>query len=90
MRSEALCAAASTESLPLGSQIVENPSDRYAKTVQQESAQMFIGTFDLYCTTNLEPQGFQKGRGPFVELRRSAAAPSNFFPAARHGASLRS
>ena len=36
------------------------------------------------------PQGFQKGRGPFVELREPRSHPSNFFPAARHGASLRS
>ena len=46
-------------------------------------------------SSNLEPPGFQKGHGPFVS-ERVQRKPfqgfplGNFFPAARHGASLRS
>ena len=39
---------------------------------------------------NLELQGFQKGRSPFVEAARAAQQlPGNFFAAARHRASFR-
>ena len=36
----------------------------------------FVSTLCFLCTNCRELQGFQKGRGPFVELRRSAAAPA--------------
>ena len=39
---------------------------------------ILISTLDKMGTANLEPPGFQKGRGPFVKLRRSAAAPRQF------------
>ena len=91
VQSKALCAADGTENLLLGSQIVITPSNRYNLKQRTRVLTKTVGTLVLYCTSSLEPLGYQKGRGPFVEAAR-AAQPllSNFFLAARHHSSLRS
>ena len=95
VQSKALCAADSTESLPLGSQIVERLSNRYHLTNQNESAYKTRkhSRFLLHCKSGT--LGFQKGRGPFVsegvQRKPFQGFPlGNFFLAARHHSSLRS
>ncbi len=36
------------------------------RQIKNESAQIFVGTLDWYCTASLEPQGCLRGRGPSV------------------------
>ncbi len=55
-----------TESLLLGTKIVRKRFKPGLTKSKNESAQIFRGTLDWYCTANLDPQGSLRGRGPSV------------------------
>ena len=55
--------------MPLGSKIVVNETKSNAVAKQKESAHVTVSTLLFLCTLSRELPGFQKGRGPFVELR---------------------
>ena len=78
-----------TVGLLLGSLIVERIAYRIAAAIQKESAGKNRRSLPQWLDTScLEPLGSHKGPRTLVYLR--ASVKSNFFPAARHGASLRS
>ena len=78
-----------TVSSLLGSLIVERIAYRIAAAIQKESAGKNRRSLPQWLDTScLEPLGSHKGPRTLVYLR--ASVKSNFFPAARHGASLRS
>ena len=78
-----------TVGLLLGSLVVEYPANWNAIADQSESAGKNRRSLPQWLDTScLEPMGSHKGPQTLVYLR--ASVKSNFFPAARHGASLRS
>ena len=59
-----------TKSLLLGSKIVQKRSKPVLPKIKNESAQIFVSTLDLFCTTNLDPRDSKRAAALLSHARQ--------------------